>query len=224
LWRIMVTVPATAALVLLVGMLPVNASPSSPLHALHELIFSNDGPTPTDQIRAEIAGATAALDHAGACGSDRYSGALDQAGHHIANAHRVLSTVEDTDVRERLRSQLSALERRADEMASCGSDDQGGPGQDQDQDQDQDPGKDDAKPNTPGSEDDQGDSHRDRQSRGSEESALDELSDHWDGHRGQNGFVGVEGRGQDGDLVGHRNRPVCAVDQRERHGIDLLRP
>jgi hypothetical protein len=126
--RVLLSAPIAAAFVLLIGLLPVNASPSSPLHPLHALIFQDDGPTPEQQIRADLAGAEQELNGAGECGSTVHTDALDHARRHLDDARGELSKVDDETVRSRLQTDMSSLERRADDLARCAADEQGGQG------------------------------------------------------------------------------------------------
>jgi hypothetical protein len=134
--RVLLSALVAAVVGLLVGMLPVNASPSSPLHPLHDLIFQPN-PTPAEQVRTDLVLAAQALDHAGDCGSTAQTGTIDQAREHLADARTLLSEVDDQTVRAGLRSELSTLERRADDLAQCDEDEQGGPGGAGDPGQDQ---------------------------------------------------------------------------------------
>jgi hypothetical protein len=139
LLRVLLSTVAGATVVLLAGMLPVNASPSSPLHPLHELIFQPDQPTPEQQVRTDLGIAAQVLDDAGQCGSSPRTGTVDQARQHLSDARGLLSKVDDATTRASLQSQLASLERRADDLAQCDANDQGGPGGSGDHGQDQQP-------------------------------------------------------------------------------------
>jgi hypothetical protein len=152
--RILLSTAAGAAVVLLAGILPVNASPSSPLHPLHQLIFQ-DQPTPEERVRADLALAGQVLDVAGGCGSPLHAGTVDQARQHLSDARATVSKVDDATVRASLQSQLSSLEQRADVLDECDADDQGGPGSTADHDQ-QPNGNDQTAGPTTGNEDQQG--------------------------------------------------------------------
>jgi hypothetical protein len=113
--RRLLAVPAAVALTLLIAV-PLSASPGTPLHPLHQLIFQHGTPSPADNARLNLANAKEALDRAGTDGPTRAASIL-QAHGHFAQARTQIALITDPTIRAELDAELSTLEQRARQLA-----------------------------------------------------------------------------------------------------------